>query len=202
MKKNRIIFRADGNLIAGYGHVIRALSLASMLKSKYHIVFIIQKTDDFLKTQIKNICDEIIEIPVAKNPLTESKKIAKELLKPSDIVILDGYKYDVHYQTAIKNNCFKLVCIDDIHDRHFVADVIINHSEGINRKDYSIEKFSKLYLGTPYAILRKSFLKNRKDVDLSIIESHRAFINMGGTDQQNYTQKALSVCLKKLATIQ
>ncbi len=194
MDKNRIIFRADGNVVAGYGHVIRALSLASILKAKYRIVFIIQKTDAFLKEQIKNTCDELIEIPVSKNSDAEAKKIATEFIRSNDIVILDGYGFDLNYQLEVKEKCFKLVCIDDIYDRSFAADVVINHSEGIKPMDYSIEQFSKLYLGTQYAILRSSFLKKQKLPSLK--KTHKAFINMGGTDQQNFSKKALSVCLK------
>ncbi len=195
-----IVFRADGNLIAGYGHVIRDLSLASILKDKYHTVFIIQDPDDFLRSQIKNTCDEIIEIPATKNLVDESKKIVKHILKPDDIVILDGYGFGTNYQAEIKKHCFKLVCIDDICDRHFVADVIINHSEGIKRKNYLIEKFSKLYLGTQYAILRRSFLKKKSTPTLKPSKDQRAFINMGGTDQQNYTQRALQTCIKNSKT--
>ncbi len=195
MKKNRIIFRADGNTVAGYGHIIRSLSLAAMLKNKYHLVFIVQKTDDFLKKQIQNGCDELIEIPVSGNGKAESKKIAKNILKSSDIVVLDGYTYDLNYQQEIKKHCFKLVCIDDIHDRQFIADIIINHGEGIKPQDYSIQKFSKLYLGTQYAILRKSFLKKATGKRPALSTTHKAFINMGGTDQKNYTEKALSTCI-------
>ena len=78
--KPLIILRADGNLIAGYGHVIRLLSLASILKNKYKCIFLIQKPDDFLKLQIKTVCDEIVELPLSKNLTLEAKKIAKEII--------------------------------------------------------------------------------------------------------------------------
>jgi spore coat polysaccharide biosynthesis predicted glycosyltransferase SpsG len=59
-----------------------------------------------------------------------------------------------------------------------------------------IEPFSKLYLGCQYAILRKSFLKKNKTKASTKQQAHNVFINMGGTDQQNFTNKALQVCLK------
>jgi UDP-2,4-diacetamido-2,4,6-trideoxy-beta-L-altropyranose hydrolase len=195
MKQKRILFRADGNTVAGYGHVIRLLSLSSILRKKYICSFIIQNPDRFLKNQIIQSCDEIIEIPATKNLKKEVTFIAKNIVKPDDIVVLDGYGYDVNYQSEIKKHCFKLVCIDDIHDRHFVADAIINHGEGIKKENYSTELFSKLYLGINYLILRRSFLKKSSSRILTS-ELHKAFISMGGTDQQNYTQKALNVCLK------
>ena len=42
------------------------------------------------------------------------------------IVVLDGYHFDTNYQTKIKQKGCKLVCIDDLHDKHFVADIIIH----------------------------------------------------------------------------
>ncbi|MCW3102566.1 MAG: hypothetical protein JWO09_1006 [Bacteroidetes bacterium] len=195
MKKKRMIFRADGDLVAGYGHVIRSLSLAAILKNKYHCVFIIRSPDVFLKKQIAEICDELIELPGNGTYKTEAGRLAKEFIQKEDIVILDGYGYDAAYQSALKPACFKLVCIDDIHDRHFISDVVINHSEGIRRSDYSAEFYTKFYLGTQYAILRKAFfVKKRNYLPLSN-NKHRVFINLGGTDQQNYTQRALQLCL-------
>lgn len=196
MKKNRILFRADGSNSAGYGHVVRALSLAAILKNKFHCVFIIQNPDAFLRNQVKNICDEIIEIPATENLAKEAESISKKLIKSDDIVVLDGYSFKTEYQTEIKKVCFKLVCIDDIFNTHFVADVIINHSEGIKISDYSKENYTKLFSGTKYAILRKSFLKKsfiQIDPDFSALS---VFINMGGTDPDNYTKRALKICLK------
>ncbi|MBA3972154.1 MAG: UDP-2,4-diacetamido-2,4,6-trideoxy-beta-L-altropyranose hydrolase [Bacteroidetes bacterium] len=196
MKKKRIIFRADGNLIAGYGHVIRGLSLATMLKNKYHTVFVIQEPDIFLQKQIKETCAKLITLPFTKNLSAESKHLSKNILDANDIVVLDGYGYGINYQKEIKKGCFKLICIDDIYDHDFVADVIINHGEGIKRNDYSAERFSAIYLGTRYSILRKSFLKKPLSPELYNITKHKAFISLGGTDQQNYTQKALKICLR------
>jgi len=198
MKKNRILFRADGSSNAGYGHVMRALSLAAILKKKFQCVFIIQNPDTFLRNQIKNVCDKIIEIPVTENLINESESISTKFINPDDIVVLDGYNFKTGYQKQIKKACFKLVCIDDIFNTHFVADVIINHSEGIKISDYSKENYTKLFLGTKYAILRKSFLKKRLkqiDPDFSALS---VFINMGGTDPDNYTKRALKICLKNV----
>lgn len=194
MKKKRILFRADGNTVAGYGHIIRALSLAAILRKKYEIVFVLQETDAFLKTQIKNGSDQLIEIPVTTHLVDEAKMLCEKFIQKEDIVVLDGYGYNLTYQKEIKKHCFKLMCIDDIHDREFVADVIINHSEGLKPKNYKSGPFSKLYLGTRYAILRGSFLAKHKPTLFE--KTHRAFVNMGGTDQQNFTQRALNVCLK------
>ncbi|MBC7411110.1 MAG: UDP-2,4-diacetamido-2,4,6-trideoxy-beta-L-altropyranose hydrolase [Bacteroidia bacterium] len=194
MKKHKLFFRADGSSTTGYGHVMRLLSVASMLNEKYDCIFLTQCPDTFLKTQIKLVCTKLIELPAHKNILQEAKYIADTILTSQDVIMLDGYNFDTNYQRTIKKKCFKLVCIDDLFDKHFVADAIINHSEGINTKKYSIEHYTKLYLGTKYSILRKSFLGitpvfNYKN------KAHRVFINMGGSDEFNYSLKALKLAL-------
>ena len=200
-KKKRILFRADGNSIAGYGHVIRSLSLAAMLKKKFECIFLIQSPNAFLKDQIQLICKKTIILPDSENMIKESKMLSKKFIESSDIVVLDGYKFDNVYQSRVRKACFKLVCIDDIYSTHFTANAVINHAGGINDKKYSVEKYTQLYLGTKYAILRKPFLK-KYDAEAIINEqikskAYRGFISFGGTDQLNFTEKALKICLRR-----
>ncbi len=198
LKKKKIFLRADGDLTTGYGHVIRLLSLAGMLKKKYSCQFIIQQPEKFLKDQILAVCDSIIEIPVSNDYKKEVKHLS-EKIKLQDICVIDGYQFDTSYQAVLKEKCFKLVCIDDIHDKHFLADVVINHSEGIDEKKYSKEYYTQLFLGVKYAILRKSFLNNLPVIHTFPKKNIRIFINMGGTDIYNYTCKALKKCLQNKA---
>ena len=195
LKKNKAIFRADGSAITAYGHVMRLLSLAGILKKKYHLEFVIQQPDDFLKKQITAVCDNITEIPITTNFVKEATQLSKTI-DDNDICIMDGYNFDTQYQAILKNKCFKLICIDDLHDRHFVADAVINHSEGIDRKKYSAAYYTKVFLGAHYAILRKTFLNNLPSASSLPAQKLRMFINMGGTDQLNYTCKAVNDCLQ------
>lgn len=195
--KQRILFRADGSKLIGYGHVIRLLSLSAILRRDYTCVFVTQNPDKYLADQIKENCDEMIVLPSSSNFKKEALTISKTVCGLNDIVVIDGYGFDTNYQKKIKSNCFKLVCVDDLHEIDFVADAIINHSEGINQKDYSVKKHTRLYLGTPFAILRKSFLKSIPVANLLKKQSRNSvFINMGGTDPDNNTLKALKICLK------
>jgi UDP-2,4-diacetamido-2,4,6-trideoxy-beta-L-altropyranose hydrolase len=105
LKKNRIIFRADGSAGKGYGHVIRLLSLASMLNKKYICIFIIQQPDDFLKKQITSICDSIMILPLTTKFKNEATQLSK-ILDPEDIFVLDSYHTDIRYQSLIKKKMF------------------------------------------------------------------------------------------------
>jgi len=167
-----------------------------MLRKKYDCVFITQKPDQYLSEQMNENCDSVISLPLSRAFSKESRYISKEVSNKEDIIVLDGYNFDTNYQKELKKNCFKLVCVDDLHEIDFVADVIINHSEGISKADYLTTKQTRIYLGTKYAILRKSF---RKSISVSAAlekqNDHNVFINMGGTDPDNNTLKALQICL-------
>lgn len=196
MKKKQIIyFRADGNLKIGYGHVIRSLALVEMVQ-KYDCRFVINTPDDFLKNEIQKVCTTLIELPVFKTLKDEANYISENILDSNDIIVLDGYQYNDEYQRIVKNGCGKLVCIDDIYKEHFYSDVVINHAEGIASSKYKKEWYTKLFLGSKYAILRPPFFQSNNTSLKSKINKKRIFINMGGTDSKNYTIKALQQSLK------
>jgi UDP-2,4-diacetamido-2,4,6-trideoxy-beta-L-altropyranose hydrolase len=186
MNKTKIIFRADGNSEIGLGHVIRSLALAEMLQKDFECVFAMQNPDAHLRKQIANVCSQVVELPLL---LKDDRDFVFELhpyITGKEIIVLDGYAFATEYQKGIKSKGGYLVCIDDIHAYHFVADVIINHSGGIERADYSAEPYTQYYLGPQYALLRPPFLKHgRSGTQDRAVKN--ILINMGGADPKNAT---------------
>ncbi len=86
-------------------------------------------------------------------------------LDGSEIIVLDGYAFNTAYQQHLKAKGNKLVCIDDIHAYHFLADAVINHAGGVAMQDYSLAPLTRAYLGTAYALLRPAFLENDNNAD-------------------------------------
>lgn len=191
MKK--VIIRADGNLNMGYGHVIRSLALAEILRSTYECIFAIQAPDEFLRQEIQKVCSAMVELPEESDFKKEAERFALDICQPEDMVVLDGYQFGQEYQQQVKQRVFKLISIDDIFATHFYSDVVINHTSGINPKKYSTEPYTRLYLGTDYLILRPPFLRAANKFETG--KTLRAFINLGGTDHKNYTVKSLRKCL-------
>ena len=130
MKQN-IIIRVDGGVYTGMGHITRCIAIAEILKKKFNVIFAIQNPDKHIIQTIRPVTKAIIALPKTKNFNTDQVNFVRHL-NNDDIVILDGYNFKTGYQKAIKNKGCKLVCIDDLHAWHHVADVIINHAEGIN----------------------------------------------------------------------
>ena len=188
----KIIFRADGNATTGLGHLYRLFALVEMYKNDYDFIFVTKKTS------ILNIIPSAYKIKL----IPESISIEQEpdwlvsLFNSNEyIIIADGYQFISTYQRQIKEKGFKLICIDDLAKEHMFADIVVNHSPHSQENHFSKERYTKLALGTKYALLRPLFLKEAKQ-NKSIQTIDSAFVCFGGADSLNLTQKAVEAILQ------
>lgn len=174
MKK--VVFRADGNKKIGYGHFIRTLGIADIINGSYHCAYATLIPTEYQIREINKICNEIIPL---QNLNTHYEDFLK-YLKGDEIVVIDDYNYTEEYQLKIRNKGCKVIYIDDHNDKHFVCDVLINNIPGFDENSFHREKYTKLCLGTNYALLRKEFfnpalrLKEKKE--------RKIFVSFGGSD--------------------
>ena len=190
----KIYIRADGNSEIGLGHVIRSLALAEMLKEAFDCIFVTRFLTDYIHTEAGKVCSEIIKLPESDDHFNAFLS----LLSGNEIVVLDNYFFTTDNQQKIKSKGCQLVCIDDMHDKHFVADVVINHSSTANKKQYSMESYTQLCLGMEYALLRKPFREEIKVTNSQEIKQiNSIFVCFGGADCLNLTEKTIEVLLQK-----
>ncbi len=190
MKRQRIVFRADGSGTTGYGHFIRSLALASYLKDDYDCHFTTYNSVDHLPTgyqigEIAKVCDYF---PVVGSSLEEANVDFLNKLNPDDIVVLDNYYYTTEYQQAIKDKGCKLVCIDDMHDRHMVCDLLMTACP-LKREDFSMESYTRFVGGIEWAFLREPFLKPAARKGQGKIK--QVVIALGGADPFHLTDKII-----------
>jgi len=181
--KPTIFFRVDGNQLIGLGHLFRCVALSVSVKVDFQIVFVCKHIPRSVSTQLK-------ENGFLLNCISNESDFFNLLSSPS-IVVLDGYGFDSDYQREIKRIGCKLVCIDDLHDKEFFADLIINHAPGTLPIHYKAQSYTKFALGIEYALLRADFFKNTsltRTFDLI----NKVFICFGGSDTENITLKVLS----------
>lgn len=185
MSKRKVYFKADASFEIGYGHFIRTLALADMLKDDFDCTFFTSDPNEYQKGEVAKVC--------SLHPLVfvTAQEDFLQLLSGDEIVVLDNYYYTSEYQKRIKDKGCKLVCIDDVHDKHFFADIVINHAPGFEASDYSCESYTELLLGPSYLLLRKSFF-DAIDNHTETIENC-TFICFGGSDENNLTQRACQI---------
>ncbi len=193
IRRQRIIFRADGSGKTGYGHFIRSLALASYLKDDFECYFatynsVEQTPTDYQLGEIVKVCDYI---SIAGRNLDETNADFLSVLNPEDIVVLDNYYYTTEYQKLIKEKGCKLVCIDDMHDRHMVCDLLLT-SCPLKRADFSLEPYTKFVGGIEWAFLREPFLSPNKDRNISK-DIKSVVIAMGGADPFNLTNEMINI---------
>lgn len=183
MNKKKVYFRADAGQSIGYGHFIRSLALADMLKTDFDCKFFTQTPTEYQKQEAEKVC------PLVALPADDSKfGLFLEQLAGDEIVVMDNYFFNSEYQRKVKDKGCKLVCIDDIHDRHFYADVIINHC--INTCDeYDAEPETKFFLGAKWALLRAPFIAS----ETTQKNKRHWVITFGGSDPNNLTMKFVSI---------
>lgn len=161
--------------------------MAQMLNESFEVTFVCKEIPIDIVYQIQTLSFFLIEI--------NSEADFFELLERSDIIVLDHYGFSAEDQLRVKQIGCKLVCIDDIHDKEFFADLIINHAPDIESINYKAQYYTQFATGLEYALLRPVFLKLAKQSNRSN-DIGKIFICFGGSDFKNLTQVVVQLIKK------
>tara|TARA_B100001250_G_C19774058_1_gene778686 strand:- start:506 stop:1837 length:1332 start_codon:yes stop_codon:yes gene_type:complete len=148
----KIIFFIDFNENSGLGHLKRCLKLNDVLKAK-DTTFVSDKV--FYSKKVKSIKSNI-------------NKFIKSNSKNYDIAVIDSYNINFNQQKKISIFSKKVIIIDDLCDRKFYCDYLINYNPLIDYKNYDgkISKRTTLLLGINYNFIVNSInTKNIKKVN-------------------------------------
>ncbi len=185
--KPKILIRTDGSPQIGLGHLIRCNALAHMLKDDFKITFFCREIPDAIVVELNRGGLDCCKI--------ENEDEFFGQLISNSIVVLDGYHFDSDYQKKVKISGAKLVCIDDLYNKEFVADLIINHAPGITPQDYEAQPYTQFAIGLEYALLRPSFLEQAKK-ERKVEKNEIVLVCFGGSDLKNLTYITLKVVLE------
>ena len=194
LEEKQLLIRADASTQIGTGHLMRCLALAQALKDAGgNVVFITACQSDDLLQRLR---EEGFNIHILAHPYPDPGDwdYTKDILAahPDAWVVLDGYHFDGVYQQRVKDTGHRLLVIDDMaYLKHYYADIVLNQNLHAGRLQYSCEPYSRLLLGTRYALLRREFLAwrgwKREIPELA----RRVLVTMGGGDPENHTLKVI-----------
>lgn len=185
MTSQKVYFRADADKQIGYGHFIRTLALADMLKDDYDCTYFTVSPNEYQIREMGAVC---------KHMALRTEDAMDEflrLLKGDEIVVLDNYFYGTEYQAKVRARGCKLVVIDDLHDRHHVADVVIHHGFVPSEK-FDCESYTLKCIGPEWALLRKPFLR----VDRQPARTDGIVVCLGGADPLGLSEKVVDALLR------
>lgn len=196
MTNQKVILRADAGKAIGFGHFIRSLALADYLSDCFNCYFCTFNHSELLPSSYQvNEIDKVCRyIKIEASNLHEYDNKFIELLKGDEIVVLDNYYFSTEYQQSIRKKGCRLVCIDDMHDRHFVADALITVTPN-DRSRFSMEPYTQFIGGVDHSFLRPEFLKPklRKQKSSKVRD---VVLAMGGADSFGLTNKMIDILLE------
>lgn len=181
LKKKRILFRADGYVKLGMGHIYNCITLAYALIG-HDILFVTREDCDLGLKKIKESLFPYKTIKTDKDLLS----IVSEY-KP-DIFVNDCLNTESEYIQKLKELVPRVITIEDLGSGAYAADAVINALY-----DSPENETSRFYSGYKYVCLRDEFLLAQpKDFSEKV---KNIVILFGGTDPSNLNEKTYKAVL-------
>ena len=206
----KAVFRVDSSTQMGLGHLMRCLSLADELKKQNHnITFIcrelngnsieLAKHKHTVNTLPKNEnyqSDDLYLKWLGATQDIDAKQTIEKLPENTNCLIVDSYSLDEKWHKQLRRFVKKIIVIDDLADRKFDCDILLNQNLGAKKQDYQGKKPKdcQLLLGCEYALLRPEFSELRVDAlekRKNTKKIKNILISLGGSDKDNLTYDAL-----------
>jgi UDP-2,4-diacetamido-2,4,6-trideoxy-beta-L-altropyranose hydrolase len=212
-----VAIRVDASTTIGLGHLKRCLTLAEELRVfGGRVVFVVRDLGIDVERQVFSAGFQSFTLPAANGDYrvtqcegpphvawagtdweTDARQTAAALSGfPLGWLVVDHYSFDArwHLDVAARLNV-RVMAIDDLADRPFSVDVLLDHNVDANdREKYAglISSRTKLLGGPRFALLAPPY---RNSVTYEFHDTVRSIgIFMGGVDAPNFSSTVLRAC--------
>lgn len=203
MKESQtLLFRVDGSIQIGTGHVMRCLALAQAWQLEGGEAYFCMHRDlpESLARRLEAEGVHTIALQTSPGSHEDAQETITYCQKYNcQWLIVDGYHFDASYQQIIKTDRLQLLVIDDYgHANSYCADLVLNQNVYAHSDLYpQTTNNTKLLLGCDYALLRRDFWSWRggaryKLRELAPKSPLRILITLGGSDPDNITMTVLT----------
>ena len=192
--------RSDATETVGIGHVMRCLSLGESWEGEGKNFFLGQVENKSLVKRIKGDGFQFKSIPaVYPNPDDLIQTIGhlmrqRESLNDAQkqVVILDGYQFDTHYQKALRDSDRITLVVDDmIHLSRYDADIILNQNCIPQDKYYQCNSNALILTGPKFRLIRNEFRNSESVFGRDNTSETKLLVFLGGADKRNATLKVI-----------
>ncbi|GIU14653.1 MULTISPECIES: UDP-2,4-diacetamido-2,4,6-trideoxy-beta-L-altropyranose hydrolase [unclassified Shewanella] len=210
----KIIIRTDASLIIGCGHVYRCLTLADQLtRLGCEVEFIAGEVAGNLNELITEkgyvlhslpvIAAQQLGSPILGRTWQQDALLTEQILAQAgaDWLVVDHYSLDNHWHKVVTvkaGNSYQLMVIDDLVDRVYDCDRLLDQTFERQASDYLIDANlpAELLLGTDFCLLRDEFSKYAEQAKVNRLQYQgikTILLSLGGTDIDNITTTVLKL---------
>jgi spore coat polysaccharide biosynthesis predicted glycosyltransferase SpsG len=191
----RALLAADCGSGVGLGHLERMLALADALRPDLDVVMIVPEGDVALRQRVVDRGHTPLEAPGTSAQRVGATAGAATSV---DVVVLDGYVFDVAVQRRIRERA-PLTVVDDL-QLPTECDLAVNPSPG---GDGMRPPGAAAFLGgAAYALLRSSFLDARDAVTRHGRPERSVLVSTGATDLDGLAKRVTAELLRRDATVE
>ncbi len=197
-----VAIRTDASLRIGMGHAMRCLSLADALaRDGATCTFISAAMVDAMAARIAARGHELIRITPDEgarglDPAADAAAMESALSgRMPDWLVVDHYGIDADWHVRLRSFASRIAVIDDLADRQFDADLLVNQNAGAQAANYNgrLPSACRLLLGPANALLGAGFaaMRLRTVPRRRIVERPHLLVTMGGTDAVGASMQVL-----------
>jgi len=197
-----VLIRVDASARIGTGHVMRCMALAEQLrKAECHVHFACRELEGNLIATIRDrgyLCHAIEDDGTAGDWRERDAASTIRLIGahgPFQMVVVDHYELDEHWERELRTVVKRLMVIDDLADRKHSCDILLDQNydpRGAARYERLVPSECRMLLGPSYLLLRTEFYEARSTLHVrDIREIKRILLFFGGSDPTDETSKAL-----------
>jgi len=189
----RLLLRADADVRAGTGHVMRCLALAQAWSDAGgRAVLLSAPLPPALETRLGAEGLAVVALQAAPGSPEDAAETARQAQeRGAEWVVADGYHFEVGFGRALKEAGHKILVLDDNGGADTSdADLVLNQNIHA-QADWYGESPGRLLLGPRYALLRREFRTWRGWQRETPEIAHKALVTLGGSDPDNVTRKVV-----------
>lgn len=186
------VFRADAAPSIGAGHVRRCLTLADELVRRGWRVGFASIAES------ARVVPALATTPVERLELTGESGAEPAAMRNAfatpDIVIVDHYGRDVHFERTLRGWAKHVAALDDLPERDHDVDLLIDQTAGRRPDDYAgrVPTGATILTGTDYVLLRPEIATQQCNAESVPPHVRRLLVTFGGADADDLSSRAVA----------
>lgn len=211
-----VAIRVDATSQIGTGHFMRCLTLADALRQRgAGIRFVSRGLQDHLRDMLAArdmgfvLLNDAV-MAAAPDELAHSNWLGTSQAQDArdtaicladqkwDWLVVDHYALDARWESALRQQCRKIMVIDDLADRPHDCDLLLDQNlfeDMAHRYDGKVPAHCGRMLGPDYALLQPQYAELHPRVPPREGAVRRVLVFFGGADAENLTGRAIAAFL-------